>query len=138
MHAVLERLAVRPAVLVAYLVVFWTAGFISDAVGRRYRIAWFPRRWHVLTCYGLYMVPSALFVRGLHWFDQYRWGLFLLAILEFIGYMFKKDSIADDNPFDRLFNRANFSLAMVLLFSAYLPLGNWLVSLLAGALLPSP
>jgi len=107
--------------------VYWTVGFIHDAIGRTYRIAWFPRRWHVLTCYGLYIVPSSLFVRGLHWFDQYRWGLFFLAILEFIGYMFKKDSIADNNILDRIFKRANFALFMVIYFAAWLPLGNWIV-----------
>ena len=127
---VLDRLAVEPGVLVVYLLLYWAAGFANDAVGRRFRIAWFPRRWYVLTCYGLYMVPCSLYVRELHWFDQYLYGLFFLAILEFTGYCFKKESIADHNLLDRLFSRANFALAMVIYFAAYLPVGNWAVATL--------
>ena len=126
---VLDRLAVEPEVLGVYLVLYWIAGFANDQLGRSLKIAWFPRRWHVLTCYGLYMVPASLYVRGMHWFDQYLYGLFFLSILEFTGYIFKRASInPKETIWDRVFQRSNLSLGMVIYFAAYLPLGNRLVA----------
>jgi len=125
----LDRLDVEVSVLAVYLVLYWSAGFANDQLGRSLKIAWFPRRWHVLTCYGLYMVPASLYVREMSTFDQYLYGLFFLSILEFTGYIFKRDSINSDvTVFDKIFQRANLSLGMVIYFAAYLPLGNWLVS----------
>ena len=132
---VLERLTVDPKILGVYLVLYWIAGFANDQLGRSLKIAWFPRRWHVLTCYGLYMVPASLYVRGMAPFDQYLYGLFFLSILEFTGYIFKRASIhPGPTIWDKVFQRANLSLGMVIYFAAYLPVGNALVANIAKRL----
>jgi hypothetical protein len=129
LEQVIERLEVEPKVLVVYLLLYWAAGFANDQLGRSLKIAWFPRRWHVLTCYGLYMVPASLYVRDMPSFDQYLYGLFFLSILEFTGYIFKRASINPDKTiWDKVFQRSNLSLGMVIYFAAYLPAGNFLAA----------
>jgi hypothetical protein len=124
---VVERLRVPWRTLALYLAVYLPWGFAMNALGKAIELAEFTFLFQVLTCYGGWLVPWSLWVRGKSIFQQYLFGLLSLGILEFLGYWFQTSIAHPGNLVNQVFNVENFSLAMVLFFATYLPLGNVVV-----------
>lgn len=122
-----KKLQVDKKLILTYILVYLSAGFIMDKVGATLEIARFNYWWQVITVYGIYMIPISLFLRGRPFHTQYAYGLIAMAILEFGGYAFESSYAYPNNVLDQLFNIRNFSLGMALFFALYFPLGNSLV-----------
>lgn len=116
-----------------------------NQVGIWLNIAQFGNWWQVLTCYGLYMVPVSLLLKGRPFHEQYLWGLLAMCLLEFSGYALGSSRALGivetagvvyirNNPLAEIVNIKNFSLAMALFFALYFPAGNWLVGRLHARL----
>ena len=127
LDTVKQKLSVDTKLLLTYVLVYISAGFIMDKVGAYLEIARFTYWWQVLTVYGLYMIPISLVLRGMPFHRQYAYGLIAMGILEFGGYALESSYAYPDNILDRFFNIRNFSLGMALFFAVYFPLGNSLV-----------
>lgn len=127
-----KRLRARPLEIALYASLFIPLGFGMNGLGQALRIARFAHPWQVLTCYGLYLIPSALVVRHRAPGDQYLFGLLALGLLELSGYALGTSIAYDANLLDRLLGPRNFSLAMTVFFAGLLPAGNWAVSRAAG------
>ena len=123
-----ERLNVDPKLILVYVVVYLSWGFLMDWVGTVLEIARFTYWWQVITVYGLYMIPISLLLRGLSIHMQYAYGLIAMGLLEFTGYALESSYAYPDNILDTYFGIRNFSLAMTLFFAWYFPLGNWVVT----------
>ena len=95
-----------------------------NTIGQVFEIAMFAQWWQVLTCYGLYLIPSSMMGRDRSLFDQYLWGLLVLAGLELCGYAFHTSIAFEGNIIDQLLTERNFSLAMTVFFAGIIPLGN--------------
>jgi hypothetical protein len=132
-----DNLDLPTSLWVTYAVTYFLAGTLMNQVGQWLEIARFTYWWQVITVYMLYMVPLSVIFRRLPWWQQYLYGLFPMGLLEFGGYALHSSYAYPHNWIDRLFSERNFSLAMVLFFSAYFPLLNALVSGLHGRLLRS-
>ena len=120
-----RRLEVTPRTLALYVLIYLTAGFIMNAIGQALHIAEFGHWWQVITCYGVYLIPCSLFVRGKSSFDQYLHGLLFLGVLEMLGYSFGTSIAHSGNMLDTIFTERNFTLSMTLFFALILPVGNW-------------
>jgi hypothetical protein len=96
--------------------------------GQALHIARFTHTVQIFTVYVLYMVPIAVALRSLPWWQQYLYGLFPMCLLEFGGYALATSYAYPDNLLDRVFGPRNFSLAMSIFFAAYFPLLNLLVA----------
>jgi hypothetical protein len=103
-------------------------------LGEQARIAEFRYWWQVLTCYGLYLVPWSLWVRGRSVFEQYLYGLLALGILEILGYAIGSSIAHEGNILDQILGPRNFALAMTLWFAIYLPAGNYAVRVIESRL----
>ena len=121
---VLERLRVPRRTWAIYLVVYICAGLIMNSIGKVAQIAEFKHWWQVGTCYGLYLVPASIWIRQKSFFDQYLFGLLVLALLELGGYAIGSSVAFDGNIIDAILGPRNFTLAMTVFFAVYLPLGN--------------
>ena len=130
MGKIVSRLKATPKEITLYIILFLATGFAMNALGKKLQIAWFANWWQVVTCYGVYLIPCALFIRNLSFFQQYLHGLFFLALLEFPAYAIGSSVIAENNYIDIVFSRANFTLFMVIFFAAYLPLANRFIRLI--------
>ena len=122
-----ERLFVDPKLILIYIGVYLSWGFLMDWVGTVLEIARFTYWWQVITVYVLYMVPISLLLRGLPVHRQYAYGLIAMGLLEFTGYALETSYAYPDNILDEYFGIRNFSLAMTLFFAWYFPLGNRVV-----------
>ncbi len=122
-----SKILVDKKLIMTYILVYLSAGFIMDKIGAAAEIARFTYWWQVLTVYGLYMIPISLILRGMPFHRQYAYGLIAMGLLEFGGYALESSYAYPDNVLDRLFNIRNFSLGMALFFAIYFPLGNMLV-----------
>ena len=122
-----SNLLVDKKLLLTYILVYISAGFIMDKIGALTEIARFTYWWQVLTVYGLYMIPISLVLRGMPFHRQYAYGLIAMGLLEFGGYALESSYAYPNNILDQLFNIRNFSLGMALFFALYFPLGNALV-----------
>lgn len=129
-----DKLHLPASLWVTYAVTYFLAGTLMNQVGQWLEIARFNHGWQVITVYVLYMVPLSALFRRLPWWQQYLYGLFPMGLLEFGGYALHTSYAYPHNLLDRLFGERNFSLAMVLFFSAYLLLLNALVNGLHGRL----
>lgn len=107
-----------------------------DAFGTWAEIARFNSWWQVLTCYGLYMIPISIILKGKPFLEQYAYGLIAMGLLEFGGYYFETSYAYPDNPVEETFGIRNFALAMALFFAVYFPLGNWVVGKIHGFIVP--
>lgn len=125
--------------ILVYVVVYIPIGFVMNQVGIWSRIARFRFWWQVLTCYGLYMIPVSILLKDFSFHEQYVWGLFAMALLEFSGYLLGTSIVlgvkksgnliqVEKNIMVRLLGIENFSLGMALFFALYFPLGNQLVN----------
>ena len=123
-----DKLYLPASLWVTYAVTYLLAGTLMNQIGQWLAIARFTHWWQVITVYVLYMVPLSVIFRRLPWWQQYLYGLFPMGLLEFGGYALHSSYAYPHNLLDRLFSERNFSLAMVLFFSAYFPLLNALVS----------
>ncbi|MDX1462109.1 MAG: hypothetical protein R3359_03560 [Marinirhabdus sp.] len=117
-----------------YVLVYIPWGFGMDAFGRWAEIAEFNNWWQVLSCYGLYMIPISILLKGRSFFEQYAYGLVAMGLLEFGGYYFETSYAYPNNPIEAFFGIRNFALAMALFFALYFPLGNWVVGSIHAAL----
>ena len=124
MDVLLERFRVPRRTWVIYLVTYICAGLVMNAFGKAAQIAEFKHWWQVGTCYGLYLVPASLWIRHKSFFDQYLFGLLVLALLELGGYAIGSSVAFDGNIIDAVLGPRNFTLAMTVFFAVYLPLGN--------------
>jgi hypothetical protein len=129
-----EKLYLPTSLWATYVVTYLLAGTLMNQVGQWLEIARFTFWWQVITVYVLYMVPISMIFRRMPWWQQYLYGLFPMGLLEFGGYALHSSYAYPHNLLDRLFSERNFSLAMVLFFSAYFPLLNALVSALHARL----
>jgi hypothetical protein len=129
-----DKLYLPTSLWVTYAVTYFLAGILMNQVGQWLAIARFTYWWQVITVYVLYMVPLSVIFRRLPWWQQYLYGLFPMGLLEFGGYALHTSYAYPHNLLDRLFSERNFTLAMVLFFSAYFPLLNALVSTLHSRL----
>ena len=57
-------------------------------------------------------------------FDQYLFGLLVMAGLELSGYALHTSIAFEGNIIDRVLTERNFSLSMTVFFAVILPLGN--------------
>jgi len=119
-----------PAVWLTYLLTFFLVGTLMNQVGQWLQIARFTYWWQVITVYDLYMVPIALCLRRLPWWQQYLYGLWPMGILELGGYALHSSYAYPANLLDQWLDARNFTLVMTLFFAAYFPLLNQLVALL--------
>jgi hypothetical protein len=113
-----------------YLAIYIPWGFGMDAFGTWAEIAKFNNWWQVLTCYGVYMIPISIILKGRPFFEQYAYGLVAMGLLEFSGYYFETSYAYPNNSMEQLFGIRNFALGMALFFGLYFPFGNWLVRLI--------
>ncbi len=128
MTHLIQKLQKTPTALyLCYLILYIPFGFFMNAFGEWAEIAKFTYWWQVLTCYGLYMVPISIMLKGRSFFNQYAYGLVAMGILEFLGYTLKTSYAYADNLLDQFFSPQNFALAMAMFFAVYFPLGNWVV-----------
>ena len=132
-----EKLSADPKLILVYVVLYLSWGFLMDWVGTVLEIARFTYWWQVITVYGLYMIPISLLLRGLSIHMQYAYGLIAMGLLEFTGYALETSYAYPDNIIDAYFGIRNFSLAMTLFFAWYFPLGNWLVGIIYNSIVKS-
>ncbi len=121
---ILDRLKVPRKTLAAYILLYIPVGFVMNGIGQAAQIAEFANWWQVLTCYGLYLIPCSLVIRHRTWWDQYLFGVFMLGLLETLGYAFETSIAHEGNILDQILGPRNFALAMSLWFGIYLPVGN--------------
>ena len=129
-----ERLRIEPRRLLVYVVVYGVAGTIMNEIGKAAEIARFTWWWQIITVYILSLIPVSVFVRRMPAFDQYLYGLFFLALLEFGGYALETSYAYPGNIVDQFFNERNFALFMALAFGTIPPIGNLIVGRLSGML----
>ena len=138
----LNNLKNQPTTLwLTYALIYIPCGFVMNTIGQVFEIAMFAQWWQVLTCYGLYLIPSSMMGRHRSKFDQYLWGLLVLAGLELTGYAFHTSIAFEGNIIDQLLTERNFSLTMTVFFAAIIPAGNtaadaahpWVCAKLGGA-----
>jgi hypothetical protein len=113
-----------------YLVVYIPWGFGMDAFGTWAEIAKFNNWWQVLTCYGIYMIPISIILKGRPFLEQYAYGFVAMGLLEFGGYYFETSYAYPNNSMEQFFGIRNFALGMALFFGLYFPFGNWVVGLI--------
>lgn len=122
------RLQVSPKTLAVYIALYIPIGFVMNGIGQAAEIAEFANWWQVLTCYGLYLIPCSLVIRHRAYWDQYLFGVFMLGLLETLGYAFGTSIAHEGNILDQILGPRNFALAMSLWFGIYLPAGNLAVA----------
>lgn len=131
----IQKLKQAPISLyIVYLVIYIAWGFAMDSFVTWAEIAKFNNWWQVLTCYGLYMIPISIVLKGKPFFEQYAYGLVAMGLLEFSGYYFETSYAYPDNIIEQTFGIRNFALGMALFFALYFPLGNLIVGNVHGLL----
>ena len=113
-----------------YVAVYIPWGFGMNAFGAWAEIAKFNDWWQVFTCYGLYMIPISILLKGRPFFVQYAYGLVAMGLLEFGGFYFETSYAYTNNIIEQIFGIRNFTLAMALFFGLYFPIGNWVVGVI--------
>ena len=131
MHVYFSNLRQPARVWLDYAMLYIPLGFIMNAFGQWAEIAMFAQWWQVLTCYWLYLIPASILWKHRSWFDQYLWGLLVLGGLEIAGYSLGTSIAFQNNIIDQIFTERNFALSMTIFFAAFIPFGNWSVSLLS-------
>ena len=127
-YSLFSKLKQAPISLyLVYVLVYIPWGFGMNAFGTWAEIAKFDAWWQVLTCYGLYMIPISILLKGKPFLEQYAYGLIAMGLLEFGGYYFETSYVYPNNIVEETFNIRNFALAMALFFAFYFPMGNWVV-----------
>lgn len=117
----------EPKRLLLYIIIYLIWGTLMNAFGHYVEIAKFTFWWQIITCYGLYMIPISILLRGYPFFTQYAYGLVAMGFLEFGGYALNTSYIYPNNILDQWFGAHTFALGMALFFALYFPLGNYVV-----------
>ncbi|MDG1483630.1 MAG: hypothetical protein P8R54_28830 [Myxococcota bacterium] len=128
LEALRKNIQAPPKTIAVYIALYIPIGFVMNGIGQAAEIAEFANWWQVLTCYGLYLIPCSLVIRHRTYWDQYLFGVFMLGLLETLGYAFGTSIAHEGNILDQILGPRNFALAMSLWFGVYLPAGNFAVS----------
>ena len=112
---------------IVYFIVYIAWGFAMNYFGTWAEIAKFNNWWQVFSCYGLYMIPISVLLKGKPFIEQYAYGLVAMGLLEFSGYYFETSYAYPNNIIEQTFGIRNFALAMALFFALYFPVGNIVV-----------
>ena len=108
-----RRFRTSPWELAITCAVFLCIGVLMDSFGRWSGIAEFRHFWQIGTCYLGFVVPLALFVRGLSLPLQYCVCVTAFLPLEVAGYAIGSSIAHDGNAFDAVFGQHNFTAVMV-------------------------
>jgi hypothetical protein len=119
--------------LAIHCVLFLAVGFLMNSFGQWARIAEFRHSWQIATCYLGFVVPLALFIRGLPWPLQYCVCVTAFIPLEVAGYAIGSSIAFDGNPFEALFGVRNFTAVMVAAVALIPPIGLRIVEGLRGS-----
>jgi|SRR3954452_3976595 hypothetical protein len=111
--AFFRRFRATPSELATTCAVFFCIGVLMSSFGRWARIAEFKHFWQIGTCYLGFVVPLALFVRGLSLPLQYCVCATAFIPLEVAGYAIGSSIAYDGNPFEAVFGIRNFTAVMV-------------------------
>jgi hypothetical protein len=111
-----------------YISFYLVWGLCMNAIGKYIELACFVSWFQVISCYVLYLLPASLLVRRKSVFEQYLYGLLVLAPLELLGYSLGTSYAYPDNFIDRILGERNFTLAMTVFFGWSLPFGNKVVA----------
>jgi hypothetical protein len=130
----LSRIAATRRQYLLYAALYFVCGLAMHFTGKALVIAEFVNWWQVIPCYVLYLAPASLLVRHREVFEQYLFGLFVLAPLELIGYALGSSIAHDGNLLDELLGPRNFTLAMTVFFAGIPPAGNAAVARLEALL----
>jgi hypothetical protein len=128
--AFLHRFRATPSDLAITCAVFLSIGVLMNSFGKWARIAEFKHSWQILTCYLGFVVPLALFVRGLSLPLQYCVSVAAFIPLEVAGYAIGSSIAHDGNAFEAAFGRRNFTAVMVAGVALIPPIGLKIVELL--------
>src|SRR5688500_4461822 len=97
---ILRRFKASPSELVTTSIVFLATGLIMNSFGKWAQIAEFKYWWQVATCYLGFVLPLALFVRGLPFSLQYAVCVTAFIPLEVAGYALGSSIAHDGNVFE--------------------------------------
>jgi hypothetical protein len=128
--AFLHRFSATPSELAVTCAVFLCIGILMNSFGKWARIAEFKHIWQIGTCYLGFVVPLALFVRGLSFPLQYCVCVAAFIPLEVVGYAIGSSIAHDGNAFEAVFGMRNFTAVMVAGVGLIPPLGLKIVELL--------
>ncbi len=140
-----KKLSAPVSLWITYMVFYFIWGTCMNQFGAWVGIAKFTFWWQVITCYCLYMVPISILIRDQNFFHQYVYGVVAIAPIEFLGYMNHTSIVLNveqtgntivnnGNMLAEIVDMKNFSLAMVIFFGVYFPLGNIMVNAVYKAL----
>lgn len=111
--AFFRRFRATPSELAATCAVFLCIGVLMDSFGKWSHIAEFKYFWQIGTCYLGFVVPLALFVRGLSLPLQYCVCVTAFIPLEVAGYAIGSSIAHDGNLLEAVFGLRNFTAVMV-------------------------
>jgi hypothetical protein len=113
--AFFRRFRTTPAELAITCVVFLCIGSLMQSFGKWAHIAQFKHFWQVGTCYLGFVVPLALFVRGLPLPLPLQYCVCVAAFipLEVAGYAIGSSIALDGNVLEAVFGPRNFTAVMV-------------------------
>lgn len=123
---------------ITYIIFYFIWGTCMNQFGSWVGIAKFTYWWQVITCYCICMVPVSILIKDKSFFMQYIFGVVAIAPIEFLGYMNHTSIVLNveqqgntivnnGNLLAEIVDMKNFSLAMVMFFGLYYPLGNIMV-----------
>lgn len=139
---VLSRFKASPSELLTTCIVFLCIGVVMNSFGKWAGIAEFKYWWQVATCYLGFVVPLALFVRGLSLPLQYCVCATAFIPLEVGGYALGTSIAHDNNPFEAVFGMRNFTVVMVAGVAFIPPIGMKIAEsvhrVVAGKAAPAP
>jgi len=111
--AFFRRFRTTPSELAVTCAVFLCIGVLMNSFGQWAHIAEFRYSWQIVTCYLGFVVPLALFVRGLPLPLQYCVCVTAFIPLEVGGYAIGSSIAFDGNVFEAVFGLRNFTAVMV-------------------------
>jgi hypothetical protein len=123
-----RRFRATPPELAVTCAVFLCVGVLMNAFGQWAHIARFRHLWQIGTCYLGFVVPLALFVRGLSFPLQYCVCVTAFIPLEVAGYAIGSSIAYDGNPFEAALGVRNFTTVMVAAVALIPPIGLRIVS----------
>jgi hypothetical protein len=121
--AFFRRFRAAPLEIAITCAVFLCIGILMNAFGKWAHIAEFKHSWQIGTCYLGFVVPLALFVRGLSLPLQYCVCATAFLPLEVAGYTIGSSIAYDGNLFEAVFGMRNFTAVMVLGVAFIPPIG---------------
>ena len=126
--AFFRRFRTTPSELAVTCAVFLSIGILMNSFGQWAHIAEFRYSWQIVTCYLGFVVPLALFVRGLPLPLQYCVCVTAFIPLEVGGYAIGSSIAFDGNVFEAVFGLRNFTAVMVAGVAFIPPIGLKIVA----------